>query len=260
MWSLKVVKGAELADHLVAVQALPQPLLRFSIGRDLGNTWTIADRSLALSARHCEIVGTPEGPALRDTSTNGTFVNGASVRMVGEYVLRDGDRFLMGPFEIAVAGPPMPARPARVHSVAAAAAPMSPIISGAAAQRGGDPAAMLAAGGQGQRVGLTEILRAAKPAEDSGVDLTRIRVAPARAPAPGPAAARPSRQATAVAVVDADTLAEVLARGLGVPVQALHGQDLLQLAEQLAAAVRATRLALEHLPPFAPAALPRERP
>ena len=249
MWSLKVVRGAEMADQLVAVQPLPQPLQRFAIGRDPANGWAIADRSLALSARHCEIVATPEGPALRDLSTNGTFVNGATVRMAGQHLLRDGDRFVMGPYEIAVSGPPMPARPGRAAPATVAAVPVRPAPRDSAAQRGGDPAAMLAAGSQGGRVGLTEILRAAAPTQDSGVDLTRIRAV--TAPAPATAAAP---QAAPAAQPSADPLAAALARGLGLPVQALQGQDLLLLVEQLATAARAARQSLQHLPPSAPSA------
>ena len=251
MWSLKVVKGAELADQLVAVQRLPQPLQRFSIGRDPANAWAIADRSLAISAHHCEIVKTPHGPALRDLSTNGTFVNGATSRLVGEHPLRNGDRFVMGPYEIVVAGPPMPERPA--PEAVAARAPERAAAIDTAVQRGGDPAAMLAAGGRGERVGLTEILRAAPPSADTGMDPTRIRVAPAPAPARAEVAAPPRPAPTPAP----DALAEALARGLGLPVQALQGQDLMLLVERLAAAARVTCKALQDLPPPAPPALRR---
>lgn len=256
MWSLKVVKGAELADQLVAVQQLPQPLQRFSIGRDPTNAWAIADRSLAISAHHCEIVKTPDGPALRDLSTNGTFVNGATSRLAGEHLLRNGDRFVMGPYEIVVVGPPMPGRPAPPPPAVEARTPAPAGGFDTAVQRGGDPAAMLAAGGRGERIGLTEILRAALPSADTGVDLTRIRVAPPPFSAEVPAPARaevppPPRAAPAPAL---DDLAEALARGLGVPVQALRGQDLMLLVEQLAAAARVTCQALQDLPPPAPPA------
>lgn len=245
MWSLKVVKGAELADQLVAVQQLPQPLQRFSIGRDPANAWAIADRSLAISAHHCEIVKTPDGPALRDLSTNGTFVNGATSRLTGEHLLRNGDRFVMGPYELVVAGPPMPERPAPPPAAVAARVPERAGVLDTAVQRGGDPAAMLAAGGRGERVGLTEILRAALPSADSGVDLTRIRVAPAPASAHAEVPVSPNP----VPAPAPDALAEALARGLGLPVQALRGQDLMLLVEQLAAAARVTCQALQDLPP-----------
>ena len=253
MWSLKVIKGAELADKLVPEVRLPEPLTRFLIGRDPGNAWPIVDRTLAISARHCEIVATPHGPALRDLSTNGTFVNDAATRMDGDFVLRDGDRFELGPFLIAVSGPPMPPRPAVVKPAAAALPPRTPGVMETAPRRGGDPAAMLAAGGY-EKVGLTEILRVAAPADDAGLDMTRIRVvqagavpakgspspAPAPVPAPVPAHAAPPAAAPTA-------LAEALARGLGVPVSALPEHDPIRLAEQLAAAARASAVALRQL-------------
>lgn len=242
MWSLKVIKGAELADKLVPEVRLPEPLTRFLIGRDPGNAWPIVDRTLALSARHCEIVPTPHGPALRDLSTNGTFVNDAPTRMEGEFVLRDGDRFELGPFLIAVSGPPMPPRPAQVSSPTAAIPPRSPGVMDTAPRRGGDPAAMLAAGGY-EKVGLTEMLRVAAPTDDAGLDMTRIRLVQSPAAAPAAAAAK----AAPVVPISPEALAAALARGLGLPSSALPSQDPLRLAEQLAAAARASAVALRQL-------------
>jgi predicted component of type VI protein secretion system len=247
MWSLKVIKGAELADKLVPEVQLPEPLKRFLIGRDPGNAWPIVDRTLAISARHCEIVATPHGPALRDLSTNGTFVNDAPTRMDGDFVLRDGDRFELGPFLIAVSGPPMPPRPAVVNPPAAALPPRTPGVMETAPRRGGDPAAMLAAGGY-EKVGLTEILRAAAPAEDTGLDMTRIRLVQAGAAVPKTSPSPASVPAPASdAAAAPSALAEALARGMGVPVSALAAQDPLRLAEQLAAAARASAVALRQL-------------
>ncbi len=254
MWSLKVIKGAELAEKLVPEVRLPETLTRFLIGRDPSNAWPIVDRTLAISARHCEIVATPHGPALRDLSTNGTFVNDAAARMDGDFVLRDGDRFELGPFVIAVSGPPMPARPAAVSPPVSATPPRSPGVMDTAPRRGGDPAAMLAASGGYEKVGLTEILRAAAPAEDSGLDMTRIRLAqggapaPRSAPVPAPAPANtPAATPAASAAQGPAALAEALARGLGVPAASLAGQDPLRLAEQLAASVRACAVALHQV-------------
>jgi type VI secretion system protein ImpI len=230
-WTLKVVQGAELAESLVAQIHLPQPLQRLTIGRDPSNHWLIADRTKAISGRHCEIVDSPAGPVLRDLSTNGTFVNGAVTRMAQEHVLRDGDRIEMGPYVVLVSGPPMPERPYEVPPTVAPPPARLPGVMDTAPHRGGDPAAMLAAGGGHEAVRLTEILRVARPREDSGVELTKIRLAtpaPARAPAP-PVAAPPLPAA-------AGSLSQALARGLGVPEAALQGHDLLLLAELLAAA------------------------
>lgn len=258
MWSLKIVKGAELADKLVPELRLPQPLQRFTIGRDPGNSWPIADRTLAISGRHCEIVDTRAGPALRDLSTNGTFVNGASTRLLGEHPLCDGDRIELGPFIIGVSGP-LPqtfARTALSPATPTPAAPLrSPAVLDAAPLRGGDPAAMAAMGSATGAVGLTEILRVAAPSEHSDADLTKIRLAPAPAPSPSPAVAA---VALAVAVaspvaplpaapVPAAALTQALARGLGLPVSALDGHDTLLLVQQLALTARAATAAVRQL-------------
>ena len=266
MWSLKIVTGAELADKLQPEVRLPQPLQRFTIGRDPVNSWPIADRTLAISGRHCEVIATPDGPALRDLSTNGTFVNGAATRLAGVHWLRDGDRLELGPFVVAISGPPMPTRPAifagtSASTPAVAATPRYPGIHDAAPQRGGDPAAMAAMAARGQaqaRAGLTEILRVATPSDHTDSELTKIRLAqaqaPALAPAPLPASAAvraalppPPPPSTASPVVTAAALTQALARGLGLPVSALNGQDLLHLVQQIALTARAATAALQQV-------------
>jgi predicted component of type VI protein secretion system len=208
-WKFTVVQGAEMADGLLREIALPEPLARFVIGRDPSCHWLFADRTKALSARHCEIVPSPDGPLLRDLSTNGTFVNGAPARMAHEHLLRDGDRIELGPYAIAVAGPPMPPRP----SGAQALTQMAPV-------------------------------RAPAPA-------TLPPATPPSAPVPPPQAGAGVRAGTTVPDLELPTLArppaslqQALARGLGVPESALHGQDLFMLAEQLAAAAAAASAAL----------------
>jgi predicted component of type VI protein secretion system len=236
MWSLKLIKGAELGDKLVPEVRLPDPLARFVIGRDPSSQWMLNDRTLAVSGRHCEIVPGPDGPVLHDRSTNGTFVNGAAQRMATTHVLRDGDRIEIGPFTVLVSGPPMPARVAAAVPVPAPAPPPRPAsVTDTRPLRGGDPAAMLAGGGGFAKVGLTEILRSAPKQEESGVDVTKIRLAPARATAPPPA---PPVPAAPVAAPPPAHLAEALSRGLGVPPAALPPVDLLVLAERVAAQVR----------------------
>jgi type VI secretion system FHA domain protein len=196
MLSLKMVKGVELADGVSVEVHLPNPLTRFSIGRDPANQWPIPDRTLAISARHCEIVATPAGPALRDLSTNGTFVNGGSARLAEDHLLQDGDRIELGPYTILVQSPPLrpaampgglaPAAARAPAAAAAAAASARPAAQGHApggALRGGDPAAMLSGGGPA-RPGLTEILRSAPPADDHNLAVTKIRAAPKPAAAP----------------------------------------------------------------------------
>jgi len=237
-WTLRIVQGASLADGLVATITLPQPLERLVIGRDPSSHWLIADRSKAISGRHCEIVDSAAGPVLRDLSTNGTFVNGATTRLAQAHVLRDGDRIEMGPYVVIVSGPPMPERPHEVPATVAPSAGM-PGVMDTAPLRGGDPAAMWAAGGGHEAVRLTEILRVAPAREDSGVELTKIRVAP---PAP-PRAAAPAAAPAAASPPPPTSLGQALARGLGLPEAALQGLDLLVLAEQLAAAAPPDRAA-----------------
>lgn len=235
MWSLKLIKGAELGDKLVPEVRLPEPLSRFVIGRDPASQWLLTDRTLAVSGRHCEIVASPDGPQLHDRSTNGTFVNGAPQRLPGPLALRDGDRFEIGPFTVLVSGPPMPPRAAAAAPVAAPAPARPQSVTDTRPMRGGDPAAMLARGGGLAPVGLTEILRAAPKREESGVDVTKIRLSSAAAPRPAPA---PAATAAPVAAPPPAHLAEALSRGLGVPPSALPPGDLLMLAERVAALAR----------------------
>ncbi len=229
-WRLSLIKGAELADKPVPEVQLPEPLQRFIIGRDPACHWVLNDRTLAISARHCEIVPGVSGPLLRDLSTNGTFVNEAAARLEAEHALRDGDRIELGPFTLKVSGPPLPARGAEPAPAAATAPPRSPGVIDTAPVRGGDPAAMLAAGGGFEKVGLTEILRAAPPAQASSVDVTKIRLAPTAKAETAPAAPSP--------------LHEALARGLGVPAASIAAWDATHLASQLAAAARRACAAL----------------
>jgi predicted component of type VI protein secretion system len=243
-WTLRIVQGAPLADGVLGTLTLPQPLQRLVIGRDPSSHWLIADRTKAISGRHCEIVDSAAGPVLRDLSTNGTFVNGATTRLAQDHVLRDGDRIEMGPYVVLVSGPPMPERP---HEVPATVAPSArlPGVMDTAPLRGGDPAAMLAAGGGHEAVRLTEILRVAPAREDSGVELTKIRVAPPAPPRPAVSEAAGAAVAPKAPPAGGPpaSLGQALARGLGLPEAALQGLDLLVLAELLAAAAPPDRAA-----------------
>ncbi len=278
MISLKMVKGAEMAEGVLTEQRLPEPLQRYVIGRDPCAHWPIPDRTLALSARHCEIVATPAGVVLRDLSTNGTFVNGAVARLTGEHPLQDGDRFELGPYTIVVQGG-LP-RAAALPSVATPAAvpPPSPrpaSVEATAPLRGGDPAAMLASAAV-PRAGLTEILRAAPPAEDESVEVTKIRLAPkgpaapaarpagstpmpaVQSPAAAPVSAAPPQApspvpvpaaapAPAPASAAADPTLAALATGLGLPADALAGRDPALAAAQVGALARSAVSALRQL-------------
>lgn len=73
------------------------------IGRDQHLDWCLPDPTRAISGRHCEIRFRDNAYWLRDVSTNGTFVNGGSHRVMSPYRLRDGDRLEIGHYIIVVA-------------------------------------------------------------------------------------------------------------------------------------------------------------
>lgn len=282
MISLKLVKGSELAEGVRAEMQLPASTPRFVIGRDPSAHWPIPDRTLAISARHCEMVAAHGGLVLRDLSTNGTFVNGSPARLAGEHPLQDGDRIELGPYTIVVqSGLPRPtALPAQAAPTPPppppARAAASPSVEATTPLRGGDPAAMLAnaagAAAAAPRVGLTEILRAAAPLVDESLEVTKIRMAPkpaakpdrpagstpmppvaATPPAAAPPPAPPVASATAAApplppaaAGTEPTLAQ-LAAGLGLPADALAGHSAAQATAQVAALARAGVIALRAL-------------
>lgn len=72
------------------------------IGRDASCDWVLADEGRVLSKRHCVVEFLAGGWQLRDLSTNGTFLNGASIALGRDraHVLCSGDRLRLGAFEI----------------------------------------------------------------------------------------------------------------------------------------------------------------
>ncbi|MBL8306428.1 MAG: FHA domain-containing protein [Rubrivivax sp.] len=254
MFTLKIVKGAELAEGVRAEMPLPEALSRFTVGRDPANPWPIPDKTLAISARHCEFVAAGSRVLLRDLSTNGTFVNGSAVRIAGDHVLRDGDLIAMGPYVIEVRGHGAHAASAAaddqvtLHVPRSAVEPRSPSVEDTAPIRGGDPAAMLAAGlgARPPREGLTEILMAAPPVDDADVEVTKIRMAPKAPPASAPAPATPA-PAPAPAAPPVDPVTAALAQGLGLPHAALAGRSPAEAAAQVAGLARAAVFALRQV-------------
>ena len=209
MLSLKMTKGAELAEGVLAEVRLPDPLTRFSIGRDPANHWPIPDRTLAISARHCEIVATPAGAALRDVSTNGTFVNGGKLRLAGEHLLQHGDRIELGPFTLLVQSTPL----------RSAALPRPTELLPAAAL---DP-------------DITRVRPPARPAPVAVVMATPPPTVEMRIPA------------AADVVTAADPWLRELATNLGLAPSALDGRDPAQTVAQVAALARAAVAALREL-------------
>lgn len=70
------------------------------IGRAPTSDWCLPDEKMHISSRHCEVRYTPDYYELIDTSTNGTFIAGSATRLAAPHVLREGDIFRIGPFEI----------------------------------------------------------------------------------------------------------------------------------------------------------------
>ena len=72
------------------------------IGRAAHLDWTLPDPTRFISNKHCEIRYKDGGYWLHDVSTNGTFLNGADHRMQAPHRLRNGDRFTVGHYLVAV--------------------------------------------------------------------------------------------------------------------------------------------------------------
>jgi type VI secretion system protein ImpI len=72
------------------------------IGRAAHLDWTLPDPTRFISSKHCEIRYKDGGYWLHDVSTNGTFLNGADHRMHAPHRLRNGDRFSIGQYIVAV--------------------------------------------------------------------------------------------------------------------------------------------------------------
>jgi predicted component of type VI protein secretion system len=74
------------------------------IGRHTSNDWVLRDPERFVSGRHAEIEHRGGTWLLRDTSTNGTFVNDADEALGPEraHQLANGDRFRIGEYDIEV--------------------------------------------------------------------------------------------------------------------------------------------------------------
>jgi type VI secretion system protein ImpI len=72
------------------------------IGRGATQDWSLPDPSRFISSKHCEIRYRDESYWLYDISSNGTFLGGSTSRLQGPHRLRDGERFAVGPYSIAV--------------------------------------------------------------------------------------------------------------------------------------------------------------
>jgi type VI secretion system protein ImpI len=73
------------------------------IGRDQYLDWTLPDPGRFISGKHCEVRWHDGGYWLHDVSANGTYLQGEDSRLKEPHRLRDGDRFAVGHYIIAVA-------------------------------------------------------------------------------------------------------------------------------------------------------------
>lgn len=75
-----------------------------TIGRAPDNDWVLPDPSRVVSGHHCEIEYRGGSFWLKDTSTNGVFVNDSDepVSETGPIILRDGDRLSIGDYMLVV--------------------------------------------------------------------------------------------------------------------------------------------------------------
>ena len=153
---LTVVKGADLLGSTPASSVVDaEPL---TIGRDPKSDWVLPDSSRSLSGMHCRVHPEERGFRLSDLSTNGTFLNGSSIRMSEDHLLSDGDHVSLGPYVLQVtqlAGTLSPPRP----GTAAPVTERVPVDG-----RGGDPAAMALAPKIAEPASMTVIQPARKPA------------------------------------------------------------------------------------------------
>lgn len=96
-----------------------------SLGRGAECDWVLADPDRVLSKKHCVLEFFGGGWQLRDTSTNGTFVNHAQAPVGRDQVkpLMDGDRLRLGSYEIEVR---IAEAPAASSGWAGAADPFAP--------------------------------------------------------------------------------------------------------------------------------------
>lgn len=71
------------------------------IGRGPRSDWVLPDPDRLLSKRHCVVARAGDRWEVSDTSSNGTYLNGETQALGGvPRILRDGDRLLIGAYEI----------------------------------------------------------------------------------------------------------------------------------------------------------------
>ena len=198
-------------------------------GRDAGCDVVISDKNV--SRRHCEIMVTPKGYVLVDSSTNGTFVNGE--RVEGQRLLARADVIRAGSDEFrfyADVAPPPPGPAPGGEPAAAPPAPAPVELPSPAAPGPGAPEATLPE----QAVGVKAAAAGPPPGAQQRLNVTTAgipglgmqRAAAAGAPAPVvPAPPPPGEKTTAAPPAPARPQAALLANVV-IRSGALKGQRL----------------------------------
>ncbi|MEZ5577948.1 MAG: type VI secretion system-associated FHA domain protein TagH [Candidatus Competibacteraceae bacterium] len=119
-----------------------------SIGRAAQSDWVLQDPERILSGRHCTLHYQDGGYFLTDTSTNGVYLNDSEQRVGRNQMVRlkDGDHFVLGEYEIAVALSSETAEPIAIQPEGpiTEAVPISDLMPAAGtAELGGGPDSMI---------------------------------------------------------------------------------------------------------------------
>src|ERR1700692_3081679 len=96
-----------VSEHGIRLGALSTKIFGVhggSIGRGTDNEWILPDPERYLSGKHARIDFRAGTYVLVDTSSNGTYVNGAQVPLgkYHDYSLKDGDYVRLGEYELLV--------------------------------------------------------------------------------------------------------------------------------------------------------------
>ena len=154
-----------------------------AVGRSSSNDWSLPDPERHISSHHFDVEFRDGGYWLKDTSTNGVFLEGQRHRIDGSHQLRDGDRFQVGHYYITVSlAGAAPAPTGFTPTTGAAPAPMAP----AAPSEDADPWSM---GGPAEPINPNPPGPASDPFADFSGDFI---VNPGAAAAPPAAATPPS--------------------------------------------------------------------
>jgi type VI secretion system protein len=107
MGAIMTLRLSVVSEHGIRLGALSSKVFGVhggSIGRGTDNEWILPDPERYLSGKHARIDFRAGNYVLVDTSSNGTYVNGAQVPLgkYHDYLLKDGDYVRLGEYELLV--------------------------------------------------------------------------------------------------------------------------------------------------------------